>query len=334
LDWHADYYRTLSSIMAQVYILIFVPREAALFYFLSLLAGVFITALVAANGGLSAQYGIYTASVIIHIVGLVAMTTVLLVRRESPFKHKAAWFLYIGGAFGVLTTIFNNYAFEFITVTAILALSLLGQSVAGLLVDQFGLAGMKRHPFHVRKLLGILLVAAGIIVMLDLGSWASGGDRFPVLLAVLLSFGSGVCVVISRTYNALLGEKSSVYVSTFFNYVTGLSLSVLVLLVLGNAELATPYTLSLDPLIYLGGLFGAAVVLICNITVQKVSAFYLTLLMFVGQVFSAIALDMVIAREVVPVLLIGGVLVVAGLVIDLMIDRKYRPADLPEGGEV
>lgn len=292
-----------------------------MFYFLSLLAGLLITGLIASNGGLSEHYGIYTASVIIHIVGLIAMTVTLLIRRESPFAHSAAWILYIGGGIGVLTTLFNNFAFGFITVSALLALNLLGQSVTGLLVDQFGLMGMARHPFHMRKLAGLALVIAGIIVMID---------TF-VLIPVLISFAAGICIVLSRTVNAKLAEKSSVYVSTFYNYVVGLSLSLVALLILGQGELGalSQMTLSLEPLIYLGGLFGAAVVLISNITVMRVSAFYLTLLMFVGQIFSAIVFDMVISRSFEPLLVAGGVLVALGLIVDLLIDRKYRPQDLP-----
>jgi transporter family-2 protein len=292
-----------------------------LFYFLSLSAGLLITGLIASNGGLSEHYGIYLASVIIHIVGLCAMTTTLLIRRESPFKHRALWILYAGGAIGVLTTLFNNFAFSYITVSAILALTLLGQTASGLLIDQFGLMGMKRHPFHPRKLVGIVLVVAGIAVMVD---------AF-VLIPVILSFAAGICVVLSRTVNALLSEKSSVYVSTFYNYVVGLSFSVIALLVLGQGELATlpDLSISANPLIYLGGLFGAAVVLISNITVARVSAFYLTLLMFVGQIFSALIFDMVISQSFEPLLLAGGVLVSLGLVVDLLIDRKYRPQDLP-----
>jgi len=164
---------------------------------LSLLAGLFITALIASNGGLAEYYGLWTASVIIHTVGLTAMTVVLLIRRESPFKHTATWILYTGGAIGVLTTLFNNLSFGLITISAIMALGLLGQSVTGLLVDQYGLMGMQKHPFHVRKLVGIVLVVAGIFVMID---------SF-VLIPVVVSFLAGICIVLSRTLNAKLAEK-------------------------------------------------------------------------------------------------------------------------------
>jgi len=302
------------SAFATLRVVVKITLKGYMFYFLSLFAGILITALVASNGSLSAHYGIYTASVIIHVVGLIAMTTVLLLRKESPFKHSATWFLYIGGGIGVLTTLFNNFAFGVISISAILALALLGQSVAGLLVDQYGLMGMPKHPFHLRKLAGIALVVAGIVVMID--SFA--------LIPVLISFAAGICIVLSRTLNAKLAEKSSVYISTFYNYVVGLSVSAVALLLLGQAELGTLPALSLDPLIYLGGLFGAAVVLICNITVARVSAFYLTLLMFAGQVFSAIIFDMFITQTFAPLILIGGILVALGLCVDLLIDRKCK----------
>jgi transporter family-2 protein len=284
------------------------------YYVLALFAGVLITALVASNGSLAGHYGIYLASVIMHVVGLTIMSATLLFRREFPFKRFAAWMLYMGGAIGVLTTLFNNFAFGQISISAILALGLLGQSITGLLVDQYGLMGMKKHPFELRKLLGLTLIIAGIIVMID---------SFE-LIAVLVSLAAGACIVVSRTLGARLADKSSIYISTFYNYVVGLAVSVAALLILGQADLSAALTVSLNPLIYLGGFFGAGVVLICNLTVTKVSAFYLTLLMFAGQVFSAIIFDSVVAGSFVPLILIGGLLVSAGLCLDLVLDRKKR----------
>jgi len=286
-----------------------------MFYALSLLMGILISVMVAFNGGLTTQYGVYSATVIIHIVGLILIVAVVLVKKERFFPGKYAWFLYMGGAIGVLTTVFNNFSFGRISVSAILALGLFGQSVTGLIIDQYGLFGMHKHPFTKEKLIGLSLILAGIASMIN---------NFEII-AVAVSFIAGVNIVMSRTLNAKLADLTSVRVSTFYNYFIGLMVSMLVFLILGRNEIVfAEFTLSPNWYIYLGGVLGVCVVLLGNIVVVKVSAFYLTLLIFIGQVFSGVLIDAVIMQAVSTRNLVGGVLVAAGLSINLVLDRNAR----------
>ena len=283
-----------------------------MYYFLSLLTVVLISVMIAVNGGLTTQYGVYTAAVIIHIVGLVLISSVILIKRERPFSSRHAWFLYLGGAIGVLTTVFNNFAFSRISVSSILALGLFGQSITGLVIDQYGLLGMQKHPFAKWKLIGLSLIFAGIASMLT---------NFEIA-AVAVSFAAGVTIVISRTLNARLSELTSVRISTFYNYLVGLTLSIPVLLLLGRSESPlTEFAFSPALYIYSGGILGVCVVLLSNITVVKIPAFYLTLFIFIGQVFSGVVIDAVISRELSYRNLIGGILVAIGLSINLLLDK-------------
>jgi len=287
--------------------------------------GVLISVMVVFNGELTAEYGMYSATVIIHVVGLALIGSAVLVKRERPFSEffrgngiavegsKSNLAFYLGGAIGVLTTIFLNFAFGRISVSAILALGLFGQSVTGLIIDQYGLMGMAKHPFAKRKLIGLILIIAGIVSMIN---------NFEVI-AVILSFASGATIVLSRTLNARLADMTSINISTFYNYVVGLVISIPVFLILGGGEVAfTNFAFSPNWYIYLGGILGVCVVFLSNITVMKISAFYLTLLIFVGQVFSGILLDVAIAQELSPRILVGGVLVTVGLSINLILDSK------------
>jgi len=294
--------------------------------------GVLISVMVAFNGGLTAEYGMYSATVIIHVVGLALIVVIVLARREWPFveffksskgnnssllgddtKSRAGFVFYLGGAIGVLTTIFLNFAFGRISVSAILALGLFGQSITGLVIDQYGLLGMAKHPFAKRKLIGLILIIAGIVSMIS---------NFEII-AVILAFVSGATIVISRTLNAKLADTTSTNISTFYNYIVGLVISIPVFLILGSNEISLmEFTLSPNWYIYLGGVLGVCVVLLGNITVMKISAFYLTLLIFIGQVFSGVLIDIVISQELSPRNLIGGVLVTLGLSINLILDRK------------
>ena len=289
-----------------------------MYYFLSLLTGVLISVMIVLNGGLTAQHGVYSATVIVHISGLLLIAALVLFKRERPFAQRQAWFLYLGGAIGVLTTVFNNVAFGRISVSAILALGLFGQSVTGLVIDQYGLLGMSKHPLAARKLIGLALILGGIAAMINYLDFE--------LVAILFSFAAGFCVVISRTLNAKLADRTSVRSSTFFNYLVGLGVSIPFLLLLGRGEAPLPFAFSPSWYIYLGGILGVCVVLLSNMTVARISAFYLTLLIFVGQVFSGVLIDAVLTGSLSPRTLIGGLLVAGGLCVNLFLDKKKLAA--------
>ena len=283
-----------------------------MYYLLSLMAGVIISVMITLNGELTAQYGLYTATVIPHIGGLLMITAWTLIKREKPFAKRHPWYLYIGGSIGVITTVFNNLAFGRISLSAILALGLLGQSIGSLITDQYGWMGMSRHPFKKHKIIGLAIVAAGIAVMLD---------RFEIV-AVFTSFAAGASIVVSRTLNARFGALTSVRVSTFFNYLVGLLVSIPVLLLLGRQEPGfIHFTVSPDWYIYLGGFAGVCAVFLSNVLVVKISALYLSLLMFTGQVFAGVLIDAMIAQEFSLNIFVGGVLVTAGLCANLLLDH-------------
>ena len=289
-----------------------------MYYFLSLIAGLLISVMVLANGALTDVYGAYSATVIIHFVGLIAITIAAFIKKDKTIFLRQKWFLYIGGFLGVMTVVFNNMAFGRISISAILALGLFGQSVTGLLIDQFGLWGMERFPFVKKKIIGLMIILIGIASMID---------NFQ-LLAVVLSFSTGITIVISRTFNAKLALKTSVLASSFFNYAFGIIGAVIVLLILGVGE--RPYFgdfFSQNPerwWIYMGGLLGLSVVLLSNVIVVKISAFYFTLFLFVGQMSMGIIIDMVLMGYVAKLNIIGSILVAIGLVVNLSVDRYER----------
>jgi transporter family-2 protein len=147
-------------------------------------------------------------------------------------------------------------------------------------------------------------------------------DRFD-FIAVSLSILAGVIIVISRTLNARLAELTSVRISTFFNYFVGLSVAIIVFLILGkNEPVYSNLVLSPNVLIYFGGTVGVCLVLTSNIVVTKVSAFYLALLLFIGQVFTGIIIDAAISRSFSKSILIGGILVAAGFCLDIILSRN------------
>lgn len=142
---------------------------------------------------------------------------------------------------------------------------------------------------------------------------------FYILVAIL----SGITNVISRSVNFVLSDKIGVYQSTFFNYIFGLIGSFILLVISGETfKLFTVSSYSAPWIVYAGGLVGVAVVSLQVFLSSKVSSFYLTLLLFVGQLFTGIIIDCISTGKISVYQVIGGVLVIVGLGYNLYVDKS------------
>lgn len=293
-----------------------------MYYLLSIAAGILISVMVMFNGQLSDHYGVYTATAIIHLIGLI-FTSILLVVKKEPVRrlHKIPFYYFAGGLVGILTVLFNNLSFGKISVSAILAICLLGQSITSLVFDQFGFFNMPKSKFHKSKLIGISIVLLGIIVMVSF-------YEISALIPIILSLLTGFTVVLSRTINAGLAEKTSVLQSTLYCYITGFTGSVVLLFTLGGGMQAlSGISFSANAMIYSGGVMGVIIISFLNATVSKISSFYMTLLLFAGQVFSAILVDLFLTQVFSFPNFLGGVFVVLGLSVNVWLDKKRKLKD-------
>ena len=139
-----------------------------MYYLLSIIAGILTSSMITVNGNLTNFYGSYTASVIIHFIGLIGLTLYLIIKKQAFIpKERLPFYYFLGGAIGVGTTVFNNMAFGTLSVSAILALTLLGQSITSIIIDHFGLLGMPVERFNKKKLFGLSFVLIGIFIIIN-----------------------------------------------------------------------------------------------------------------------------------------------------------------------
>lgn len=302
-----------------------------MYYALAALAAVLIAVMLAVNGALTDACGIHLATLLIHAVGLCAVSAAALLRRERPFRRARGLpaALFLGGVIGYFTTLFNVMALGKISVTAILALSLLGQAATSLVIDQFGLFGMPVRPFSVSRLPGLCATVAGIAVLL----WgSSAGALVPALVSLL----TGATVVTSRQINAQLSARTSVVTGTFFNYVTGLVSAALALGIALLCGAAVPWSGALTPpaWAYLGGAIGAMTVFLSNVVTLHMSSLAMTLIMFAGQVFGGVAIDALCYGAFSWRSLAGGVFAFLGLCLNVWLSaragKRNRSGRAPE----
>jgi len=296
------------------------------YYALSAITGMIIAVMIMINGMLSNHSGLYTSTVIIHVTGLILISAINRYTRESKkvFRYKLPFYLYTGGIIGVLTIVFNNMAFSKIDLSAMLALTLFGQSVTSLVIDHYGWFGMKQVRFSPKKLVGILAVLCGIICMISVRDLSQ-------IVPIIVSFLAGITIVISRTINGKLAVETSVRISTWYNYFTGTIVSLILLFFISKTGNEPPLALAYNPLIYTGGIIGMCAVFITNICVSKISSFYMTLLLFAGQIFAGIGIDIVLSHSFSIRNLIGGIIITVGLTLDMSINRRGTEKALQEG---
>ena len=136
---------------------------------------------------------------------------------------------------------------------------------------------------------------------------------------ILISIVSGAIVVISRILNTRLSEKVGLMQSCFFNYFAGL-LSALLLFILIQESLTLNQFYNIPFWAYLSGVLGIVVVILSSVVTPKMSSVYITLIIFIGQLFTGILIDCITLKTIPFAKIIGGLLVVAGLAYNLHLD--------------
>lgn len=144
------------------------------------------------------------------------------------------------------------------------------------------------------------------------------------MLYIFLAFISGFLVIISMIINSHLAKKIGVFQGTFINFTMGVLFTTIILLFSGDLFATTFASLVDIPFwAFLGGVIGVAIVSISNVIVPKIPVIYTTLLVFAGQLIASISLDYLYGSSISKGKLIGGAFIIAGLVYNFTVDKKY-----------
>ena len=285
-------------------------------------AALIIAVMLAINGELTAVCGETLTTLLIHLVGLGVCSAAALIKRENPFRaaRGVPFAILLGGVINYFTTFFNTLAVGRISVTAILALSLLGQAATSLVIDCFGLFGMEKRRLGLPELAGLAVTALGIALLLGGGEGPGAPRSCPLAVSVL----SGACCVCTRQVTAQLSERAGLLTGTWFSYFTGSLVAVAAVMISPALGAGADFSLALAApcWAYLGGALGAAAVYLQNLCVKRMSSVAMTLVMFAGQVFGGAAIDAAFYGEFSARTLAGGALAFAGLVLNALAARR------------
>lgn len=136
------------------------------FYFLPVFAGIAITIQSGINSQLRAaiQHPLL-AAFISFIVGTIALAILLVLAKDAmPSMSQYAqidWYKYTGGLLGAFVVTVTLISVSQIGAANMFVLIVAGQLVTAVLMDHFGVLGMRQDPISLQKLFGILLLIGG-----------------------------------------------------------------------------------------------------------------------------------------------------------------------------
>lgn len=114
-------------------------------------------------GAMGQRVGGTASSVIVHASGLIFSVALLMLRGGEKIRDWRALPVYMLGAglFGLILYQTINITFPRLGGTVMVALIIIGQLAAGMVIDHFGWLGVQARPVDFTRVLGLVVLLAG-----------------------------------------------------------------------------------------------------------------------------------------------------------------------------
>jgi bacterial/archaeal transporter family-2 protein len=121
------------------------------------------------NSRLGKTVGSIEAATISFLVGTVALVLILLIARGGlggvDRIGRVPWWALVGGLLGAVYVSVALVAVRTLGASGLTAVVITGQLVISVLIDRFGLLGVARQAVGVQRITGLVLLAAGVLLV-------------------------------------------------------------------------------------------------------------------------------------------------------------------------
>lgn len=108
------------------------------------------------------------AALISFTVGTIALLAVWLATPNRPRASDFGglpWYAWIGGVYGAIFVAVAAYAAPKIGIASLITIGIAGQIAMALWLDHIGAMGLSREPINFGRMVGALLVVAGVVLV-------------------------------------------------------------------------------------------------------------------------------------------------------------------------
>jgi bacterial/archaeal transporter family-2 protein len=132
-------------------------------------AGVLVGAQPAVNARMGRAVGSVPAAAFSFMVGTIALLLIVSLSSVGfgslANVGKAPWWAFVGGLLGAAYVTVAILTVRTLGVSALTAVVISGQLAAAVLIDRFGLLGIAKQPIGTTRILGLVLLVAGVVLV-------------------------------------------------------------------------------------------------------------------------------------------------------------------------
>lgn len=133
----------------------------------ALIAGAAMSIQGVMNTRLGDRVGVMETSAYVQLTGfLLALVIALIFGKGDIMKlPQAPWYAWLGGVLAPVITVTVMLSIAGLSPTIAISAILLAQLTVAALIDAFGIMGAEKMPFTWQKIVGIVLMAGGVLLM-------------------------------------------------------------------------------------------------------------------------------------------------------------------------
>ena len=282
----------------------------------------------------------YLASMVSFVIGTLFLAITMLIIGEpfgisiNIFVNEPIW-IWFGGICGVIFLTVNILLFPKIGSVQTTVLPILGQIIMGMLIDHFGWFRSMKQPFDSHRVLGVILVLAGVFFAVALQDVLSkrGTNNIKVPTAPksqanqwiwrLIGISAGMLTAVQFAINGELGSiLNSPVRAAFVSFLVG---TIVLIATVGLKErtfagLKNTFKQNAPWWIWIGGILGGLYVLINVHLVGQIGTGQTVILVLFGQVTGSLLVERLglfgsTKNKIAWVQIVGLILMVAGIII-------------------
>jgi transporter family-2 protein len=133
------------------------------------IAGVLVGMQPAVNARLGQAVGSVPAAAVSFLVGTIVLLLVASLTSEGLGSlgnvGKAPWWAFFGGLLGAIYVTVAILTVRTLGISSLTAIVISGQLAAAIVIDRFGLLGIAKQPIGATRVLGFVLLVAGVVLV-------------------------------------------------------------------------------------------------------------------------------------------------------------------------